>query len=317
MAYAGAGSYDTQRFGVLHHAEYEQTGSRLATASADGVVRIWNTETQELLNELRLHKTAVWSLSWANVRSMAPTIASASADGVVAIWREMKPREWQVVHQLDLRGAVPTLAFAPAEYGAVLAVAQQNGEVVVLSRREVAASPVLPVGEQWQTKSFFAHNGGVVALSWAPSTSPAILATGPSAQKAATRAPRRLVTAGSDGISRIWLHDDKTDTWSEQFQLSSPNVTGSLRDVVWRPNIGIPGGLIAACTDAGSVATWSQEVDGRDWQLQACWDVGQDARRLAWSKAGLLLGVSVGDAGTLLYREAGPGLWSLVSSCDE
>jgi len=317
MVFGEGGSYDTARFGVLHHAEYDPTGLRLATASADNIVRIWSTDTQEMLSELRLHRAPVWSLSWANARQMAPTIASASSDGVIVIWREVKPREWQAVHQVDLRGPVPTVAFAPAEHGVVLAVARENGEVVTLSQRMVAASPVLPAGEQWNTKSFFAHNGGIVALSWAPGTTAAILATGPSAARATSKMPKRLVTAGADGVARTWLHDEKTDSWTEQSQLSSPNLTGSLRDIVWRPNIGIPSSFIAACTDAGTVAIWSQEVDGGQWQLQAFWDVGQDARRLAWSKAGLMLGVSVGDAGTLLYREAAPGSWSLVSSCDE
>lgn len=319
MCSRDAGAYDTQRFGILHHAEYDHAGARLATASADGVVRIWNTATQELLSELRLHRAPVWCLSWASSRQMLPMLASSSADGMVAIWRETKPGEWQVVHQADLRGPVPVLAFAPAEHGVVLAVASSNGEVTLLSRREVAASPMLPVGEMWAAKSFFAHTGGVMALSWAPSTSPAILATGPSAQKATSRAARRLVTIGSDETCRTWTHDEKSDSWTEQSRLSSPKLVGSFRDVAWRPNIGIPSSTIATCTE-GTLAIWSQEVDGRDWQLQASWEVASshgDARRLSWSKAGLLLGVSVGDSGMLLYQETAPGSWSLVTACED
>lgn len=303
------GSYNTQQAGTLFDVQYDTLGLRLATASADGIVRIWSTETHELLDELRFHRSGVVSVSWAGGR-FATTLASVSSDGLIVISREVRPRDWKILHQLDLRGNVPSISFAPSEYGVILAAASGAGEVHIITRREVG-------GEQWQSKQFFAHSGGVVALSWAPSTSPAILATGPAVQKAATCAPRRIATAGADGIVRIWLHSGNGDSWNEVCQLSSPQLLGQLRDVAWRPNVGTPSSSIAICTEGGCVGTWSQDVEGKDWQLQACWKVEADARRVTWSKAGLLLGVSIGDTDTSVFREERRGCWISVSTSED
>lgn len=312
----GAGSYDTQQAGALIDIQYDSLGLRLASASEDGVVRIWSTETHELLNELRFHKAPVLSLAWASGR-FATTLASVSSDGLIVISREVRPKEWLVVHQLELRGDVSMISFAPGEYGVVLAAASLAGEVHIVSRREISVSPVVPAGESWLSKSFFAHAGGVAALTWAPSTSPAVLATGPAVQKAASCAPRRLATAGRDGVVRIWLHSSSGDSWSEVCQLSSPKLLGNVRDIAWRPNLGTPSSLIAICTEGGCVGTWSQDVNGKDWQLQACWNVASDARRVTWSKAGLLLAVSVGDRDAAIFREECCGSWSAMTSFDE
>lgn len=306
--------YDIARFGDLLDVQYDQPGTRLATATADGIVRIWNVEVQQLLSELRGHKAPVWSLSWGSGR-FATTLSSVSSDGLVIVWREAAFGDWRIVHQLDTRGPAPVVAFSPHEYGMVLAVACSSGEVQVLTGREVKASPVLPAGEQWQAKSFFAHSGGVLALSWAPSASPAILATGPAARKAVTCAPRRLATAGPDGLC-VWLYEDKMDSWSTPQKLIDERHCGTPRDIAWRPNVGIPSSVIASCTQEGSVATWVQDMDGQPWRLQATWKVDGDARRLSWSKAGTLLGVSVGDASSVLYKEGPAGSWTQITSLD-
>mmetsp|Transcript_101980 Transcript_101980/g.186843 ORF Transcript_101980/g.186843 Transcript_101980/m.186843 type:complete len:318 (-) Transcript_101980:72-1025(-) len=307
--------YDVARFGDLLDVQYDHMGTRLATASGDGVVRVWSAQTQQLLSELRGHRAAVWSLSWTHGR-FATSLASVSSDGLIIIWREAAACEWRIVHQLDIRGPVPVIAFCSHEHGVVLAAACSSGEVQMLTRREVTASPVLPAGEQWQAKSFRAHAGGVVALSWAPSASPAILATGPAARKAATCAPRRLATCGADGLLIVWAHDDKSDSWSVQSKLSDEQYCGMPRDVAWRPNVGIPSSMVAFCTQEGCVAIWVQDMDGQPWRLQATWQVDGDARRLSWSKAGTLLGVSVGDANSLMYKEGPAGSWTQITSLD-
>lgn len=313
-----ADAYDASRYGALHDVQYDALGRRLATASDDKVVRIWSVERHEVLNELRGHKAPVKTVSWAAGR-FSSTLASASADGQVMIWREVKPADWQVVHQFYVTGSVSVVAFCPPEYGLVLAVGGLDdlGVLTIVNRREILASPVQPAGEQWLQKAFPAHDGGVVGLSWAPSTSAATLATGPAVNRAATHATRRLVTAGANGSISVWHADAKMDAWSKQHELSDERHPGTVRDVAWRPNVGIPSSLVASCTEDGLVATWTQEMEGQAWQLHRHWHVEGDARRLTWSRAGNLLAVSVGESGCSLFKE-GPGAqWELVSSGDQ
>mmetsp|Transcript_105789 Transcript_105789/g.341279 ORF Transcript_105789/g.341279 Transcript_105789/m.341279 type:complete len:320 (+) Transcript_105789:50-1009(+) len=312
------GTYDATRFGALHDVQYDYLGRKVATASADGVVRVWGAEKQDVQGELRGHRAPALTLSWGHGR-FASTLASGAADGQVIVWREVKLGEWQAVHQLNVTGSVSVVAFCPPEYGLVLAVGGLDalGVLTVLTRREILASPVQPAGEQWQVTSFPAHDGGVVGLSWAPSTSAATLATGPAVNRAASHATRRLVTAGADGGICIWQGDGKTDHWKKQQDLVDEQHRGTVQDVAWRPNVGIPSSIIASCTQEGLVATWSQDMEGQPWRLRACWEAGGDARRVAWSQAGSLLAVSLGDDGSAIYKEGSGGQWELVSDAQE
>mmetsp|Transcript_168721 Transcript_168721/g.536494 ORF Transcript_168721/g.536494 Transcript_168721/m.536494 type:complete len:185 (+) Transcript_168721:448-1002(+) len=168
-------------------------------------------------------------------------------------------------------------------------------------------------GSEWQVRSFPAHQGGVAALSWAPSTSPATMATGPAVGRAAAMAPCRLVTCGADKAVCVWQTDNKLLDWRKQFSLTAAGFSGHPRDVAWRPNVGLPSSLIAAGTEEGSVAVWVQDMDGRDWRLQSCWQVPGDVRRLSWSRtAGVVLGVSFGAGGSALYREGPCGKWEPI-----
>eukprot|EP00441_Pelagodinium_beii_P037628 CAMPEP_0197630950 /NCGR_PEP_ID=MMETSP1338-20131121/8281_1 /TAXON_ID=43686 ORGANISM="Pelagodinium beii, Strain RCC1491" /NCGR_SAMPLE_ID=MMETSP1338 /ASSEMBLY_ACC=CAM_ASM_000754 /LENGTH=214 /DNA_ID=CAMNT_0043202305 /DNA_START=89 /DNA_END=730 /DNA_ORIENTATION=+ len=208
--------FDMARFGILHDAQYESSGQRLATASEDGVVRIWNSEQHDLLMELRAHKAAVLLIAWAG-RGLHASLVSGAADGSVVIWREDKHGQWNAVHHFFVKGPATAVSFCPREYGLLMAVSGgDRGEVCIINRKEVTASPLLPSGEQWISKGFMAHDDGIIALSWAPSACPATLAAGPAAARAAARGPRRIVTASTSRSVKVWRCDDKTDTWSEQ-----------------------------------------------------------------------------------------------------
>lgn len=310
---AGEVTYQTSQGGVVHDAKYDGSGRRLATASSDGVVRIWG-QGGEKLADLRGHKAPAVSLSWSHGR-FTGLLASGTSDGHVILWREVQQHQWQLVHQLNVTRAANDVGFCAPEYGLALAVAGGDdlGVVTVLQRREQAGGG----GDQWQARTFTAHEGGVAALSWGPSASAATLATGPAVQRAAATAPCRLATCGADGAVSVWTTDAKLDSWRKQEDLVAEGFRGMPRDVAFKPNVGLPSSLLAACTDQGDVAIWVQDMDGQPWRLRACWSVDGDARRLAWSRAGAVLAVSIGDEGSALYQEGLGGAWDLVCDLDE
>lgn len=82
-------------------------------------------------------------------------------------------------------------------------------------------------------------------------------------------------------------------TWSVQQELvEGPGPV--VRDVSWRPYLGIPSSSVAACFEDGLIHIWSQEMEGQTWNALASWSVNDEAWRLAWSKAGCMLAVSSG-----------------------
>jgi len=308
-------SYDCESYGGVHDVQYDYLGRRLATATGDALVRIWSVEKHEVIGELRGHRAPAICLSWGQSR-YASTLASASDDGHVIIWRE-KAGTWQIIHQLNVTGCVSELALCPPEYGLMLAIGgfEEVGVLTIVTAKEIMASPVQPAGEQWLVKALPAHNGGIVGLSWAPSSSAATLATGPAVSRAATHAPRRLATAGVDGAICIWHLDPKTQSWTRQHSLQDEQIKGAIRGVAWRPNPGIPSSLLMSCTDDGNISSWVQDMEGQPWQLKTSWRVPGDARRLTWSRGGTLLAVSVGDEASFLFKEGAKGEWQQI--CDE
>lgn len=311
-------TFQAGRFGTLYDAQFDSGGRLLASAHADGVVRIWSAEKHEVLAELKGHRAPVLSLSWGQGR-FAGTLASGSSDGQVVVWRLAKTGDWMIAHQTYITGSVSDLGFCPPDYGLVLAVAGTDdlGVVTMMVGKESDVDSGRPKNEPWQVRSFAAHEGGVTALSWAPSASPATLATGPAVSRAAPHATRRLVTCGADGAMRIWHGDARMEIWEQKHELSDQQHTGDTRDVAWRPNMGVPSSVLASCTQDGTVATWTQDMEGQPWRLRCCWKVQGDARRLAWSKAGSLLSVSVNENESLLYKEGQDGQWEKVCSYEE
>lgn len=311
----------------LNDAQYDGPGRRLAAAGEDGVLRVLAAGDATgaapvaapgaLLGELRGHRSAVLSVSWATGR-FAALLASGSEDGQVIVWREDRPREWQISHQINVTGAANVVAFCPPEHGLMLAVAGGDdlGVLTMLSRRD---APGGGQGQQaaWQVRSFPAHPGGVAALTWAPSKSAATMATGPAVGRAANFAPCRLASCGMDGAVSIWHCDPKAaEGWRKQAELAAEAFCGLPRDVAWRPNVGLPCNQVAACTDQGHVAVWMQDLDGQPWRLQSCWKVPGDARRLAWSRSGVLLSVSVDESDVIVFREVA-GEWQQVGELRE
>eukprot|EP00927_Polykrikos_kofoidii_P072785 TRINITY_DN68881_c0_g1_i1.p1 TRINITY_DN68881_c0_g1~~TRINITY_DN68881_c0_g1_i1.p1 ORF type:complete len:346 (-),score=58.75 TRINITY_DN68881_c0_g1_i1:99-1136(-) len=332
----GAGCIDTAKQGTLHDMKFDLQGRHVASASADGFVRVWSASERELQAELRGHSKPAISLGWAStVRAgrNATLLASGASDGHVVVWRNdagdsaVGVGAWPMVHQFNVTGAAAEVAFSPPLEGAgqailLLAVAGTDdlGVVTIIARRETGPGSQQSAGEQWQQVSAFpAHPGGVTALSWMPSSSPVTLATGPAVARAnAVVQRRRLATSGADGVVRIWRSELKTPAaWTQEEELLDNGASGAVQDVAWRPNMGIPASLVASCTDDGSVAIWVQDSEGQPWRLQTSWRVNGAARRLAWTRSGMILAVSVGDDGTYMYQERENGQWAEAANLSD
>lgn len=314
---ASASEINVARYGAVNDMKLDHFGKRIVVAFEDNMVRIFDSENGEMQAELRAHQGPVLAVSWAP-HGLHPKhgtmFISSGEDSKAFIWREVQKGQWQIVHQQAAKGVVNACAFAPSEYGIQLALACSDGDVIMLGHKEVKVSAVVPATESWPSKSFPAHEGGVLALSWGPSTSPVTLASGPAA-RASSLAPKRLVTGGVDKFVRIWRQEEGTEHWTQVRQLEAIH-GGCVQDVAWRPSLGVPCSYIASCAEDGSVAIWVQDMEGQPWRVSAKWTVGADARRVAWSQTGLILSVSLGDDLVTLYREGLDGQWDQVSDLE-
>lgn len=163
----GISPLDTAHRGPIHAAQLDHFGRRLATASEDHCVRVWDVEARCFVTELKGHKAPVWAVSWSHPM-YGPVLASAGEDRKVLLWREAEG-EWCLIHSHEMQGAALSAAFSPWEYGLQLAVASSDGQVAVVSLREPEPAPSTPLAAPLQQPLARWHSS---SPRLAPSTPP-------------------------------------------------------------------------------------------------------------------------------------------------
>lgn len=303
-------TFDTAHSGTIHDAQLDYYGKRLATASADASIRVWDVSTAQhnILAEIREHTAPVWQVSWAHPK-FGSLLASASYDKQVIVWREVRQGDWQQLYRdASHTGSVNGIAWSPWEFGLNLASGSSDGSVGIISNKG---------GDRWIRKQIpNAHLYGVNAVSWCPATSPATLASGPAVQQAAGLGAQRLASGGCDNLVKIWKLDEVSDEWVEQHRFPNSH-SDWVRDVAWRPNVGIPSNTIASCSEDRTVAIWNQEMDGQPWKQQARLELPAPVWRVSWSVTGSILAAACGDNTVQLYKETTDSEWVPVTSFNE
>jgi protein transport protein SEC13 len=92
------GALETGHLDMVHDAQLDYYGKRLATCSSDRTVKVFDLsgDQRTLIADLRGHEGPIWQLSWAHPR-YGSLLASASFDHRVIIWKEGQDGQWMQV----------------------------------------------------------------------------------------------------------------------------------------------------------------------------------------------------------------------------
>lgn len=184
-------------------------------------------------------------MSWAHPKYES-VIATCGYDKFVRVWR----REERIYEQ-NLGSSVNCIAWAPWEYGLILAAGTADGRLVVLAKNH---------DDSWEIKAdFAAHDSGVNGISWGPATEPAILMENPNASAASSGGkfqppPKRLVTGGNDNQVMMWQLKESKDEGVDKIAIGNHN--DWVRDVAWCSNIGLMHDMIASCSEDHTCKVW-------------------------------------------------------------
>ncbi|XP_058467896.1 protein SEC13 homolog [Malaya genurostris] len=292
---------DTGHEDMIHGAEVDYYGLRLATCSSDNSVKIFDIKSgaQTLAADLKGHCGPVWQVAWAHPR-YGNIIASCSYDRKVIIWKEAGLGDWnQWFEYSNHDSSVNSVAWAPAEYGLILACGSSDGSISILTANVEAGT--------WDSKKISnAHSIGCNTVSWCPATTPdAAFDQKPSKSNIVVK---RLVTGGCDNSVKIWKEEG--DRWEEDKRLELHS--DWVRDVAWAPNVGLPRYQIASCSQDRRVIIWTSE-DLQNWQSTILNHFDDVVWNVSWSLTGNLLAVSGGDNKISLWRESNEGQWICIS----
>ncbi|KAG7531722.1 hypothetical protein FFLO_04164 [Filobasidium floriforme] len=268
---------------MIHDAQLDYYGKRLATCSSDRTIRIFDVVNGKPKGDgvvLKGHTAPIWQISWAHP-SFGSILASCSYDSRVFVWKETSSSttttttnnrglgggigmgkgaaggagEWEKIKEVGAHSAsVNSISWAPYELGPILACASSDGKISVLKFNNDGSSDI---------DTFPAHAIGVNAISWSPAMSPGSLTSGPQQQQQQQQPgqqqqqqqggagsgeagyQKKFASAGCDGVVRIWNYKDLNG--SPEIETTLNAHSDWVRDVAWAPNIGLPGEYIATC----------------------------------------------------------------------
>ncbi|MEU4539838.1 hypothetical protein AB0G15_33825 [Streptosporangium sp. NPDC023825] len=229
---------------------------RVASASTDGTLRIWNLTDGSKPVTLRGHKGIVWSVSFS---PDGRRVASAGLDGTLRIW-DLTGAAPPVVRRADTE-QIRYAAFSPD--GRQVATGGKDGTVRIWESGG-AAEPLVLRG----------HQGLVWGVAFSPDG-------------------RRLASAGTDGTVRIWptsggggalvLRGHQNVVWWVAFSPDGRWVAGTGHDGtvrIWRTDMVAPpvtvGGFATSVEsvefspDDGRIATTHGDGTVRLWRCTAC-----------------------------------------------
>ncbi|GAB5365492.1 hypothetical protein AAMO2058_001062900 [Amorphochlora amoebiformis] len=300
-------TFETGHEEMIHDAQLDYYGKRLATASSDQKIKIFELvgKKQNLVAELKGHTGPVWQVAWAHP-SHGSLLASCSYDRKVCIWEEVQKNRWQRAMENELHHAsVNAVAWAPHEVGRILAAASADGSVSIYTFQN----------NRWERSVFRAHEGGVNSVSWAPAIPSASLVA---QNNAPVKPQRRLVTGGCDNKIKIWYFNEAKAQWDQQTVLKDDGLKhkGWVRDVAWAPSLGLPGNTIASCSEDKTAIIWTE---GKTGAMEPVKEIKCNDKvwRVSWSIMGNILAVCEGNNTVSLWKESVDGKWQNLAKCNE
>ncbi|KAJ1927165.1 GTPase-activating protein S13 [Tieghemiomyces parasiticus] len=299
-------AFDTQHQDMIHDAQLDYYGKRLATCSSDRTVRVFEVQgdKQTLVEALQGHDGPVWQVAWAHPR-FGPILASCSYDGRVIIWKEIEGDWVRVKEHQSHTSSVNSIAWAPQELGPILACASSDGYVSILTFN--ADEGV------WTQEKFLAHHVGVNAVTWSSPVAPGSLIQGNN-----TTAPntvKRLATGGCDNLVKIWV--SREGEWVEDTVLELHSEW--VRDVAFAPNFGLTKTLLASCSQDRTVVISTHDAETNTWTKMPLRETKfpDVVWRVSWSLTGSALAVSGGDNKVTVWKQNLKGAWECVEELTE
>jgi WD40 repeat protein len=148
---------------AVHSVAVSPSGELIASAGADGTVKLWRMSDGTLLRTLTGHEGDANGVAFSPDGSL---VASAGADGTVRVWRV---QDGQLQHTLTQGGGIVlSVAFAPN--GQLLASGGEDGTVKLWRVATGVEERTIPAHDLWVSSVAFSPDGSLLASASADGT---------------------------------------------------------------------------------------------------------------------------------------------------
>lgn len=284
----------TNHDGVIFDTQFDYYGKRFATCGSDGKIKLFfQSEDQATqISEISFHQSSILCIAWSHPQ-FGSLLASGGIDRKVIICKETQQNKWTLIYEYeDHTAPITCLQFSPSDHGLILLVGSADGSISLLTKVSE---------DRWDTQKVMAHQGGVNAVFWSPASAHSILDT--------SEIKKRFVSAGSDGLIRVWHWEDE-NLVSEELK----SHTGWVRDVTWLPVRPFSWHKIVSVGDDGSIIMYS-ENDG-SWNQKIIFQLKVQGLSVNWSDSGLI-SVTAADGITRVLREIEGEEWEVVAEAND
>uniref|UniRef100_A0A0N5B1W5 Protein SEC13 homolog n=1 Tax=Strongyloides papillosus TaxID=174720 RepID=A0A0N5B1W5_STREA len=276
---------------IIHDVQMNEYGNRLATCSADRMVKIFDVKANNQtypMAELSGHEGPVWKVAWAPL-SEDFLLASCSYDKKVIIWKETNSK-WQKMFEYSQHEAsVNSIDWAPKQHGLILVCGSTDGRVSIIEQ----------VNDEWKgTCIDNVHEDGVNSVSFAPYG----ISGFSTDEMAAKVICKKFVTCGNDKKVKIWSYSDSNGKWELEHTLEGHD--DFVRDVAWAP-FGVNGiATIASCGQDNRIILWTCNYGNNEtkWKKHVLDTLDEYATTLSFNTVGDVLCASAGDSTIKLYK---------------
>jgi WD40 repeat protein len=280
---------------AVHSVAFSPDGGLIASAAAEGTVKLWRAADGALLRTLTGHDGDVNGVAFSPNGSY---VASVGSDGTVRVWRTQDGR---LLHTLVGEGGIVlSVAFSPDNQ--LVASGSEDGRVKLWRVSTGALERTIPAHDLWVSSVAFSPSGGVLASASADGTVKLWqVANGQPVGDIQAHAlwvthiafspdGQLLASAGEDGTVKLWRVSDRQLVRTLSYSDAAP---------VYGVAFSADGSLVAAGGGENIIKIWRVSDGGLQRSL-----AGHAAQvsSIAFAPSSPVLASSGGDGAIKLWR---------------